>query len=604
MAMMGSGSGPPGGLAQDYADLIPLLKSHVQDSNDQLALPRRNRRNILREMVGMHQFPGGTDDRRPVNLIEMFSTTFVRANISRAPAVRVSTSIAPLKTLANSLSLAQNVVMKRMDIERTWASAVAASMVGLGVTYYGLGTSGDTIQIGDDKFAVARPIARNITLDDFIIDMNATSFEPECLDFIGHYSVMPIRNILNNPYFDQEMAALLRPMRGMARDRDHGGEERADSIAHGQGSWRVVRDKVELITLAIPSEGIVMICDAALSLPRPLKIRRHYGPGTHPYELLGFTEVDGNLLPLAPLTNLQDLHLMVNELFNKASRDALAEKTLLYAQASAKRDADTVTNAANGSTVIGMNPPEMLKEVHFRGANPNTIATLMQGKMLFNSQAGNIEALAGLGPQSDTLGQDRMIVASASQKLEDMKKASMKAFKAGCERIGYYLFTDPYLEVPITFRLDKFKDFEATDVLRAEDIRGDFIDFNFDIVPFSQIDMTPRQKLQSVLEIFQTIAQFIPMAAQQGEIFQVGEFMRSIAELANVEDVVGGWFLSGEPQTEAIGTLPAKVGGGKGGEYIHRNVSGTSPQGQDVRQIQALLSAGASNDGGGMMGAA
>ncbi|MGE0289320.1 MAG: hypothetical protein AB7P16_23775, partial [Bradyrhizobium sp.] len=249
MAMMVGGSAGSGGLSEDYADLIPMLKSHVQDSNDALALPRRNRKNILREMVGMHQFPGGTDDRRPVNLIEMFSTTFVRANISRQPAVRVGTSIGALRTLSNSLSLAQNVVMKRMDIERTWASAVAASMVGLGVTYYGLGTSGDTIQIGDDKFAVARPIARNITLDDFIVDMNATSFEPECLDFIGHYYTMPIRNVLNNPYFDQEMAQMLRPMRGLERDHSRGGEERADTIGHGQGARRVYRDKVELITL-------------------------------------------------------------------------------------------------------------------------------------------------------------------------------------------------------------------------------------------------------------------------------------------------------------------------------------------------------------------
>ena len=68
-----------------------------------------------------------------------------------------------------------------------------------------------------------------------------------------------------------------------------------------------------------------------------------------------------------------------------------------------------------------MDDPQNVNTYKFGGIDDKNLAFLLQVKTLFNYYGGNIDSLGGLGPQTGTVGQDKLIAESASRRLADFR---------------------------------------------------------------------------------------------------------------------------------------------------------------------------------------
>lgn len=580
-----------------YAD----LRDHATWAYDQLSQPCTNRENIIDEIAGRnYSDDGGTSDRRSINLMEMYMSVFLRANFSREPSVSVSTDFQDKKMTADMLERAGRYTLKRCNAGGVWTAAVAEGLIGgMGMVKYGLKQSG-TVQMLNNDIPVAEPTMRAVRLPDMLLDVAAdNAYE---MDFLGDFFRMTRQEIESSPLFanvsSDELASLAE--RQGSSNRVGNNSRRLSMMAQNRPT-REFRQKVDCVDICVPSQGIILTCDALFELGHPLAERKYYGRNDPrnlgPYELLVYTPLPGEIVGLPPLSNLQDLHVAVNELWNKAVRDAVEAKQILYAQAAARQDADRTMKAPNGQVVFGNTPAEMMRELRFRGADPNTVMLVMQGEQLFNRRSGNMDALAGLGPQAETLGQDKLIQEAASRKIEDMQQQTETFVLFGIEKLMWYPFTDPLINIPLSYSVPGWDEFSAQDTLTREDIRGEYLDYNFGLVPHSINRLTPQQRVAAAVRMFELCQPLLEMAAtQSGDLFQVREFIESIAELSGVSDIVEDWFIHTSPsrfgERKAVGQPPAK-GAFSRREYVRRGAP--RPAGQNDQQMNQLMSLAMSN---------
>ena len=576
------------------------LEDHVTWAYDQLDDACKNREAVIDEIAGLHySSDGGTEDRRSINLMEMYLSVFLRANFSREPSVSVTTDYQENKMTADMLERAGGFLLRRADAGGVWTDAVSEGLIGgMGMVKYGLKQSG-TLQMQNNNVPVAEPAMRSVRLPDMLLDVAADNrYE---MDFVGDFFRMSQQEIEASPLFanvNRDELAGLAEQQGNARLGKNG---RRMTILGQNRPKREFRPKIDLVDIYIPSQGIILTCDSSFELGRPLMERPYYGRvdprNLGPYELLVYSPLPGEIVGLAPLSNLRDLQVAVNELWNKATRDALAAKQFMYAQAAAQRDAERMKKAENGEVIFGNTPADMVREMRVRGADPATVMLVMQGEQLFNRRAGNMDALAGLGPQAETLGQDELIQQAASRKIEDMQQVTETHVFNGIAKLMWYPFTDPLIQVPLSYRIDGWDEFVDVYTMTREDIRGEYTDYNYGIVPHSINRLTPQQKVAAAVRMYELAAPLLEMAASQsGDVFQVREFIKSIAELSGVQDIVEDWFIHTTParfgMQSPVGNAPKKSPFSRR-EYIRKGAP--KPPGNNDQQMSQLMSMAMSN---------
>jgi hypothetical protein len=146
--------------------------------------------------------------------------------------------------------------------------------------------------------------------------------------------------------------------------------------------------------------------------------------------------------------------------------------------------------------------------------------------------AGNLQMMAGLGPQSDTLGQDKLIHGAVSKREANMQYRVVDFTSRICRDLGALLWQDQVLEIP--------QDFETSGIkVRADwtpEVReGDFIDYNFTIEPFSMMYKSPSERMQGISNFVTQIA--LPMEGmmqQYGGTIDIQELVEMYAELMDM----------------------------------------------------------------------
>ena len=107
--------------------------------------------------------------------------------------------------------------------------------------------------------------------------------------------------------------------------------------------------------------------------------------------------------------------------------------------------------------------------------------------------------MGGLGPQSETVGQDRMALGQANTRVDDMRNETFEAVSSVCKSLLYYWWNDP---------VQDFEDVvHVSDSIQmpfniAAESRGEiWHELNFDVRPYSMQHSTPEQRAQFVLEL-------------------------------------------------------------------------------------------------------
>lgn len=570
-------------------DRVQRLRRAIEFSREKLEPFRQRRMAALREFVGRHYSDEGMTAPTPVNLLELATGIYLRQLVARNPRVMVETRYRQLRPACRLFEMGINHLLGEIDFDATLRALLMEAMFSVGILKLGMNQS-RTVEIGGFLHDIGQPFADVVTLDDFIVDMNAKRWEE--VSFIGNRYRMPLEDAQACGLFDPKVMEKLSPT-SLSR-LNEGGDERAESLGVGaDGDPEEYLDHVELADIYLPRENLMLTLAWDQESLDPLRIEPWNGPECGPYLKISFTDVPGNLLPLPPVAAWMDLHLIANTIYRKLTDQADRQKDITIAGPGAEEDARAVASAPDGETVR-VNHPERIRKESFGGVDQQSLVFGMHILDRASYQFGNLDLLGGLSPQSPTLGQDQLLAESASVRLADMQAQVYRFTKTAVGALGWFLWYEPMIELPMTFRLD-ILGIEIPAIFDETAREGDFLDYNIEIEPYSMQSETPARRLGKVMDVVNGIlAPFAPYMAEQGMTPNFEGILRAVARYSNlpeIEELV----VFAQPHSPA----PGPVGGQASPRppittrrYERINRSGNTRAGRDAAMMQALAGGG------------
>jgi hypothetical protein len=267
------------------------------------------------------------------------------------------------------------------------------------------------------------------------------------------------------------------------------------------------------------------------------------------------------------------------------------KQNYLFAK-SDQQDANAAKNAKDGE-ILTMNDPRSFNTLTQGDIDQTLLAFFLQVKDIYSYLAGNLDALGGLSPQSETLGQDRMLLETASNRLQHYQSIFIRIVARIVRDVAWYLFYHHNQPIELTYEMpDVGRQIPVT--FSPEDRKGDFLDFNYDIAPYSMRQQSPAAKLTAIRAIWKDdILPLAPIAQAQGVTPDIQEYLRLIARYGNMPEL-GNLVTFANPtaahDTGPIGEPPTSYKPPTSRrEYIRRNIPGASRHGRDMVVTLAAL---------------
>lgn len=575
------------------------LTTAAECSLKRLEPHRRKRLERIKEVVGFNYSDDGAVDKVPINMEDLATRVFARELMAKNPNVLVSCPYPDLRYQKLKLKLSVNQEIRRLQLQKVLNRGVVDAFFGIGIIKVGLADDEGTNGVGI-------PFVDLVDLDDFVVDMDARSWNE--VRYIGNKYRMPLSVALKNPAFNEKAREQLQ---ATANERY---TDPADGTAAevGTGYRSSYEDSyepwVELWDLYLPREKklITVAADEMNHENGPLMEIAWKGQKNGPYFTLGFFDVPANLMPLPPLANLHDLHLLINALMRKAGRQAERQKTITMVPAGNVGDGQKIVDSSDGDTITQQQPGQV-SQAKFGGADPTTVSLIAQLQGIFSYMAGNLDTAGGLAPQAETLGQEQMLAAGTSKTVADMKDRVYTWTKEIVEAIAYWIWTDPLTEQQLYYSPQGYPDIQVPVMFSPEDRTADFLNFDIKIEPFSLQQQTPANQLQTIMQYLQQIVfPALPMLQQSGGMLNFAKLSRIVAELSNCEYI--NEILEFGIPPEIIGPVGRPDGAAKPAvtQRTERRINqpGASKAGRDQQFIQSMMQGAAAQQQPNPMGVA
>jgi len=543
---------------------------------------RMNRLDVIRQGIGSHYSDNGADKKVPINLIELAMNIYLQRLIAQAPAVSIETKIKKLKEVCTRFEAAGNHLIKEIDLGNTLEMAVIGAMNSIGIIKVGLNLS--KVEVGGILHDSGQPFADYVSLDDWIHDMTVGVWEN--VQFEGNFYYPTIDEAYE--VFPKKVHDKLIPR--SQRVQEH---ETDRNLSEGSATQREeFIETIKCLDLFLPKQNLIMRCQASDDDSNPigdvLDSFEWLGPERGPYHKLGFGKVENNTMPIAPAMLWRDLHELSNELFRKLRNQAERQKTIGGVPRGSEADGEKIRNADDGDVFVFDNPKAMA-EIKTGGIDPASLAFFLQVKDLFAYLGGNLDMLGGLGPQSGTLGQDELLSASASMRIQSMQKRTIGFTRRVIDDLLFWVWNDPYSTYKGTKTLKGFEDVVSIEapLLPTDRLNeNDFVEMNIDIEPYSMQNQTPEAKLQGLRTVFmEMIAPMMPAMQAQGVSIDFEAFFRKIAKLGNIPELNDILVYANSITPENEGEEPIGKPSVTSRNYTRRSIPGASNAGKsDVMQ--------------------
>ena len=502
---------------------IERLSKSVKWSVRQLEFPRRKRVEAIYQFCGSHYAIGGNKKRIPVNFLKMAVDIYTRILAPHSPQAMISTKIKGLKPTAINIEYAVNQVPAEIKLSVTLRKYIVEALFSMGILKVGLHTTGEHL-----GHPYGSTFVDNVTMDDYFIDMSAKSTEQ--IQYEGNDYWMDYEDLMESDWADKGARSKIQPTE--PTEVGVNGQDRAEGISTDE-TPTVYRDRIWLRDVWLPRDRQLVTYSVKDS--EALRVIEWDGPDPGPYVKLGFSDVPGNLLPLAPVQIWRDLHELGNALFRKLANQGDSEKSVLGFGGGNGDSVEDFKNASDGDGIVykGQEP----KELRAGGVNSNTLAFYLQTRDLSSYFAGNLDSLGGLSAMSDTVGQDRLMSEASSAQLRDMSVKSVESFKEVMYAIAYYEFHDPIKERILE------KEIPGTDIVVPTrfgpgDKRGEFNLYDLKINLYALQDNSPSAMLQKIGAIVDRyIIPLYPMIQQAGGTFDVQRLLEIVAKYSGVDEI-------------------------------------------------------------------
>ena len=514
-------------------DEVPKkLWEGVRWSYKQMDPYRQNMDHAVREYLGGWNAEGtawrirGGQARKPVplNKIQEAVSLYIRLLASGRPQVRIETEFTDLRPYAHTFGLALNRHLQDIEIESVIRDAVLNSMFFVGVVKTGVarGEEKDHFEVDGERYDPGTIFSASIRPDNFVIDMTARSMRE--ISYIGDRYRMP-RAWAEELCRDNKRASGEVGAEGMKRP------ERSSGVDDDETSEHSFYAEIDCWDIYLPKQNLM--CMFIEGDETPAYVYKWDGPEGGPYKVLGYDWVPGELLPVPPTSRLLPLHNFLNEITRKIERQASRQKSLIAVRRGSDEDAKTIRDASDGQ-VIALHDPSSAVPMMIGGADMGNHQVGMWADDTFDRLAGGIRVLSGTSPMTETATQDQMLHTSASEMINEMRRALIKFVRELSREHAWYLWTDPIRTISVN------KVIEGTGIsipvkFSKEERKGKFIDYNFTINPYSLKDQTPEEKANKLLALWANVV--MPNAEilmQSGYIPNVREFTRQVCELQGV----------------------------------------------------------------------
>ena len=367
-------------------------------------------------------------------------------------------------------------------------------------------------------------------------------------------------------------------------------------------------DMVDLADIWIPKYGkvytyVVQSRRQFLLSGEPVAIEEWTGDEHGPYHLLGLGQVPQNIMHASPASHLEQLDALVNDMWRKCARQGRRQKDIHTYTPGGAAAAQQIQLADDGEW-IAVNDTSDVGMMKQGGVDPTNYAFLGGATEAFDRMAGNLRSLSGLGAQTDTVGQEKIVQNAVGNKVDKMTQTVGSATTRLCKALGMMLWQDEFLTMAMNIPIDGTS-FEVQETWKPGDREGNFLDYNFEIDVYSMQYQSPAGKLAKLNEIVQgVILPMAPYIQQQGGMIDMAELTSTYAELMNMPEVrelvkfMGGETEEGPNPAAAVPTKsPTSTR-----NYVRTNVSGGQggSMGDSMKAMQAAAATAAPSTEGQM----
>ena len=553
------------------------LRGSIDWSNIQLEFQRKKRIEAIKQFTGYHYSEDSSDRRVIVPFVKLAVAIYLRLLAAKAPRCLITTKRRQLKSTAANLELAVNEIPKEIGLQNTLKDIVLEALFSFGVAKVGLADVGELM-----GHRIGEPFVDCVTLDNLVIDMSATNLSQ--IQYIGNDYWMNHENVVDGDAFPSKVTKDL--------DADNyttiseSGAEKAEGITQDEQA-QVYKKKILLRDIWLPEDNV--FATYAVKSGKLLDSVKWTGPELGPYHILGFDKVPGNLLPVSPVSIWRDLHELANRLYRKLGAQADAQKTVLGFSDTSGEAVDSFKKARDGDGIAytGQKPEKLTAG----GVESTTLAFFMNNRDLFSYFANNLDSLGGLGAQSDTVGQDKLISTASGAQLRDMAQQVIDFSKAIFGSLGYYEWNDLVrtreLERPIPGT-----DMSFVVPWNQESRAGRFDMYDLDIDVFSMQDDSPSIKLQKLGQIMQQyIIPLMPAIQEAGGTLNVKSIMEAVAKFSDFPEIAEFvTFVDGFSTDEVSNKKTPKSAPTNTTRTVHRvNTPGATDRGKSQILQQALV---------------
>ena len=581
-------------MAFDLGNKESLQRLHkaIKTSRDALeANWRWSHAEMIRAFVGSMYSPYGSEYTTYVNRLNQTQKIYQMALASNNPQVKVNSWDPKNQPFCHRYENI-NRVLANIDFKTTFQLGLADAFFLMGIFWVRVADAGLCELESNVWVDPGKPWVDRVSFDDVILDLSAKDIR--AMRFCGARYRVSFDAVQDRDDYDSQVKKKLSATSKFSYDS---GSKYASQISNGT---MVDDDDLEpmiwLEDVYLPGRnggpGQLATFEADKEDAKPLKVVDEDSGPMGPFEFLTLGFVPDNIMPSSPAQNLYGLHLLGNRLYRKLADQAMRQKNTVAYPAGAEDDGLRGKQARDGE-FWKCRDTKGLTPVSFPGVDGNTNAFFLASQELYNTAAGNERAIAGLGAESDTVGQETMIQGHAQGMIAYMKGRVNDCASNLCRKIGALMWDDEVLTV------ESVKEAEHTghyvdNSWRPGEREGIKDHYEFSVEPNSMGYQPPESKIQKVLGYVQTVGTVFPLV--QAGILDIEELTKLVSEYQNV------------PELQRIFKFTAhegQEGGGGGGdphqatkapvtsrETIRSNPGPQGPQGQGMAAVMGQMMQG------------
>jgi hypothetical protein len=576
------------------------LRRAVRQSRKALEPYRKHRLDAVRQYAGGRWSDEAARKKVPVNLIATYVTTALRSLVAQNPRAMLSTFNKDARPTVSAMEAWANEQIERIHLDDTLRESVTDALFRVGIVKVALATPADALALGWG-LAAGTPFAECIDFDDFVYDANARKLSAAA--FLGHRYRAPLAAVRSFREFDRRARQKVTATEYRRHNED--GDERVPAIGRSDtGAHEELDEYVDLYEIYLPRHRCVVTLtfdEEADDSEGPLRYQDWLGPEGGPYHFLSFAVVPGNPLGKAPVDDLYDLHMLVNDIYRKLTRQAERQKQVGVVQRSGSEDGSRVVQAGDGE-MIGVDNVQGTTVLNFGGIDPGNAQFGIHARDLFSRQAGNLDLMAGSGPQSKTATQDKLLNENASMTLADMQAATLKHTSRVIGALCWYWHHDPRTVMRTEYSVPGMPEV-STERAVSPGMRQQipWEELKVKVDPYSMQHSTPQGKatllLQAVKEVYVPLA---GVAAQQGIMLDLNDLLSKLGKLWDIPDLTEVLTVMPPPQPQGGGGGTGMEAGGMPSSterHYTRHGTGGDSQGGRENDFSNMMSAGAAQGG-------